>query len=641
MKEYLLHKKADIGPCMDVRGCNGRVYAIQNKNGGRLCVLSEGLVLLCVYDGIGNARQIEIKDGIAYITAREDGLWIFDLKNEKPELLSHYRTIEFATGMTLYKNFAFVSCRQYGVEIIDVSTPQSPRYIGVVRIGEAQSACVYNDVLYGGVWGQMKAVAVDISDITAPKKIAEYPLSGRGDGVVVKDGILYASTGQHKRGVVNTEDENDPNFGIGYGVEVFDVTDPANAKKLSWTQFEKSFSLHFDMWKPMICGDTLVCNSSVLGVYGLNKMTMEKLFHISMPNGEAATGTCVLDGKLYVTTGNGDLYLFDELEFEDAYRHDAQENVCAPSPEFCCETAQDIKIEHIYHGDFPVLAISEIGDYLALACGEGGVHVIDRLGKRAVSLSFGDFCYDVKASGEYIYAAFGENGIRVLRLCGSALEKISEFGVDGNVQQLALSEHGDYLALTCGGHDVKMVDVTDRHAPKIIYGYNSNMGLLYGENFLTHSYKGKGISLFWHGQGLVYSDPEGGDREFHNIYYHMKNGFAAFCPANGCDMDGENILFARNGGYVLLDKAGEYADDLTAYKPEQTIRGKFCVSDNILIATERAEGVITLTDISDIEHPKSLAQITTNATPSKAVATKDGIYIPVRFGGLMKITLHM
>ena len=106
MKEFILSKKAKIGPCMDVRSYCGRIYAIQRQGTGRLCVLSQNLEILCFYDGIGNARQIEIKDGIAYVTAREDGLWIFDVRNEKPMLLSHYVTVEFATGITLYRNFA-------------------------------------------------------------------------------------------------------------------------------------------------------------------------------------------------------------------------------------------------------------------------------------------------------------------------------------------------------------------------------------------------------------------------------------------------------------------------------------------------------------------------------------------------------
>lgn len=647
MTEYLLHQKADIGPCMDVRGYGGRIYAIQRQNGGRLAVFSEELAPISAYGGIGNARQIEIKDGLAAISAREDGLWLFDVRHEAPLLLSHYRTVEFATGITLYKSFVLVSCRQYGVEIVDIRDPKSPRYVGVIRIGEAQSACVYRDVLYGGVWGEMKVVAVDISDIEHPKRLADLPLTGRGDGVTVRDGILYAVTGQHRRGIESTTDKNDPFFGMGNGVEVYDVSDPANAKRLSWSFFEKGYSVSFDMWKPMLAGDVLLCNDSILGIYGYDSRTMQKIFHISLPEigGEPdpVTGTTVHGGRLYVSSGRGGLYRFDEIEFENAYRYDEEGGSKLALPTFSCE-GEGAMLTQIYHGDFPVLAVSEVsGGHLALATGDGGVRVL-----RAedlctiVSCTTDGFCYDATAHGDTVFAALGEKGIGVYRFDGGELWLVSQTAVGGTVQQLALSENGQFLAVTLGSTTVKMLDVRDAAHPCVLYEMQSKKGPLYGENFLSHPHGGKGISLFWHRTGLVYSDPEGGDRSFSAVEYPMKKGFTGYCPGNGCDIDGENILFVRRGGYILLPRDGAgYADELPAYRAEHPIRGKLCVSGKYLIATERAEGIVTVTDISDIRCPVSVARLETNASPSKAYVTSGGeILVAGRYAGLLALTLE-
>ena len=116
-----------IGPCMDVKTHNGRLYAIQRFSQiphGRLCVLSSDLRLVAEFVGIGDARQIEIIKDIAVITAREDGLWIFDVSLPEPRLLCHYQTVEYATGVALCGNLAFISCRQYGVQILDISDPR-------------------------------------------------------------------------------------------------------------------------------------------------------------------------------------------------------------------------------------------------------------------------------------------------------------------------------------------------------------------------------------------------------------------------------------------------------------------------------------------------------------------------------------
>ena len=100
----LLEEKAGIGACMDVKAHNGLIYAIQRHSqfqGGRLCVLDSKLTLLHAYVGIGSARQIEIAGDVAVITAREDGLWLFDISEPEPRLLCHYQTVEYATGGAL------------------------------------------------------------------------------------------------------------------------------------------------------------------------------------------------------------------------------------------------------------------------------------------------------------------------------------------------------------------------------------------------------------------------------------------------------------------------------------------------------------------------------------------------------------
>ena len=146
----VLREHAGIGACMDVKAHAGRIYAIQracDDHTGRLCVLNEKTELLAVHEGLGFTRQIEMVGNVAVVSAREDGLWLFDVSEIEPRLLCHYRTVEFATGVALYGNLALISCRHYGVEILDISDPTSPRYVGLVRVGEVQSATVSDGIL--------------------------------------------------------------------------------------------------------------------------------------------------------------------------------------------------------------------------------------------------------------------------------------------------------------------------------------------------------------------------------------------------------------------------------------------------------------------------------------------------------------
>ena len=69
MKNFTLTNKI-LGPCMDVKTDGTRLFAIQRHDqypGGRLCVMDKDGNILGEYVGLGEARQIEIKNNIAVI----------------------------------------------------------------------------------------------------------------------------------------------------------------------------------------------------------------------------------------------------------------------------------------------------------------------------------------------------------------------------------------------------------------------------------------------------------------------------------------------------------------------------------------------------------------------------------------------
>ena len=69
---------------------------------GRLVLYTvPGLTRLAVLDGIGTSRQICCDSGIAYVTTRENGVYICDLRRpSEPRLLAHIDTLELATGVS-------------------------------------------------------------------------------------------------------------------------------------------------------------------------------------------------------------------------------------------------------------------------------------------------------------------------------------------------------------------------------------------------------------------------------------------------------------------------------------------------------------------------------------------------------------
>lgn len=626
-----------LGPCMDVKTDGNRLFAIQLPSqypGGRLCVLDKDGTMLGEYIGLGTARQIEIKNGIAVISARSNSLWIFDITQDTPRLLSHYKTIEYAVGVTLYANLALISCRQYGIEVIDISDPSHPQHIRTIRTGEAQSACVYNDILYGGIWGAMKVLVVDIHDLESPRILADIPLQGRGDGVVVKDNILYAVTGQHKRGLKNNQDHDDPCFGVGNGVEMYDVSNPAQPRFLARQEFGYGHSLGFDMWDANIAGDLLLCNDSVCGVHILHAKTFKPVLHLRFKEDTiAATGLVTLHGCLYVSSTDG-LYCYDGYHFDDLFHADTEKHFLGNGESFICESSRLIQR---FAGNFPVLSVCQTSDGYALACANDGIRLLDQDFRERIHYDTHGMCCEVRVYQELVFAAMAEQGLIVYRRTEDTLTPIAQYLFEEPLLQIDLSESGRYINCCCGGCFIALLDVSNISNIQQISRRDYAIGPIYGSNYLAGRLTDGSMGLFWHHDGLFLTNPDQGEFSYRQYEYSRHISFMMYGPENGCDTDGKRIFYNLKRQLVVLPLQNCNADDLPHYAADQPIEGKLTYHDNMIYAIERAKGLVQIYDIHDLNCIKTKAYFHTNASCEKAVIIKDRVFVPGWYGGLLEL----
>ena len=195
--------------------------------------------------GLGSVRQIAVRNGMAYVSARENALWIVDATDPShPRIRSRFDCCELATGVDVAGDVVFLGQRQNGVEFIDVSDPDHPAHIAMRKTDESQSVKYRNGYLYSGDWGSGKLTVFDAHDMRNIRQVAYEDLHGYGDGVWLKGNYLYAATGHHAKhrdistlpmkGVDSVElrrrGRGGPGAGCGHGLDIFDVSNPAAPK---------------------------------------------------------------------------------------------------------------------------------------------------------------------------------------------------------------------------------------------------------------------------------------------------------------------------------------------------------------------------------------------------------------------------
>ncbi|MGN0851775.1 MAG: hypothetical protein ACI4Q3_00170 [Kiritimatiellia bacterium] len=216
-------------------------------------------------DGFDNHRQIVAQGGFVYVVSRETGMRIVDARDAaNMRIRARFDTVEFATGLDVVGDVAFVSERINGVECVDVSDPDRPAHICIRKTCESQS-CRYRDGwLYSGEWGSGTVTVFDARDMRNFRPVGELRLHGFGDGVEIDGNYLYCSTGHDAKHTGLSREEG---LGRGRGMDIFELTDPAKPRHVGRVDFPRFTPRNEDFWTPRVANGLAFCCDSHNGLF--------------------------------------------------------------------------------------------------------------------------------------------------------------------------------------------------------------------------------------------------------------------------------------------------------------------------------------------------------------------------------------
>ena len=649
--ELAIIKNAGIGPVMDVAIEAGHAFAI---GGGKLHILdirqpSEPVVVGNL-PGLGSVRQILVRDGIVYISSRQDGLFIVDAKDPRaPKRLNHFDTVEFATGLAISGEVLFVACRHYGVELIDISNPAAPRHLSTVRTGEAQSVVARDGYLYTGVWASSEVVTVDVRDPLNPTITARTPLDGYGDGVDVEGDLLYVATGHHS-GETPRKQPGDPGFGRGHGLELLDISDPANPRWISRVKFPPLYEIGNDMWGVTVANDHAFVADTYNGLFVVNvadPTSPRVIAHRQLPFVESRDvhsfvgGLAVSDDRIFLAGGYSDLHV---VAAPGIARTPAAEIDTPPALEIPAPSTVDREGWRIYRPGGQIHGVDFLADDRAVvACGSGGIRVV-QLWPEIKELSqhnSGGFATDVSVAGRQVFVAESAGGLGIYQIpeTGSTLQRIASF-TDGRhaIRQVEVPGDGRYALLQAGANKFLIIDVSNPNHPERVFD-DTRPGLLYGDQMMRGLIDDRYTCVFWHVSGLHWYDLKSSPRPaFSGDHYPQRIG-----ASNGLTAFENHTLATVRGGYRLLDRTQlPTADENPAIQVGGLRRhmGTPTVAGDRLYTAHRADGKITIIDLSDPSAPGLIEAIETPGNPARVAVRKDSLIIANGYDGLLIRTPH-
>ena len=640
-KQLPLVGKLGVGPSMDA--------AIEDNT---LYVIGRGVLYVAdVSDpasprvagrlaGLGHVRQICVAGRIAYVTAREDGMFLVDVKRpEEPALLSHYDTVELATGIAVSGDVAFVACRTAGVELVDVSDPTRPVHLSTVRTGEAQSVVARDGILYAGVWGTLELVMCDVSNPRRPSVIARAPLDGYGDGVDVRGKYCYVATGHHSRTSPRRQ-EGDPGHGRGHGLEIFDVSDPANPAFVSRIKMPRFYRLGMDMWEVIVAGRYAFVADTYNGVFVVDvSRPREPCFvgcrQLPRPAGRddpsPVGGIAIGDDHVYAAGAWSGLHVIEAANLATRVQPELDRAPTIPPPE---RLAPDPRFR-VYRPDGQVYAAGFAEETALVAAGAAGLHAV-RLWpeiEKIAEYETEGFAMDVKLLGDRVYTAEGTGGLSIWKRNGAAMARIGRYAVPGqSVKQVIVPPPGKYALVHVGPAALHVVDVSDASNPTRVLK-DSRLGLLYYFPMADGLLEGRYACCHWHVSGLYWYDLYGGPKP---VYTGDNYPFRIGSRGGVAYRDHDALATYRGKYFILRRGETRSPDELPLFGvPGQAISGKPSIFDNTLYASDRYAGTVTAVDITKIDQPRLLGHLQLEEHPGLVVVCRGMPVIPAGYQGLL------
>lgn len=638
--EVLSYEKVyGVGPTQAVEAVGNRLYAAGR---GVFHVLDSSDPakprLLGKVEGLGNTRQIFVDGTTAYVTARQDGLWLIDVSDPaKPTVISHYDTVEMATGIWVSGQVAFVATRQYGVELIDVSDPRKPRHLSALKTGEAQSCWGRDGLLYIGDWAPKKMIVADVRDPRNPKIIGEAELDGYGDGGCLRDNLCYAATGHHSRLA-----DKEAAHGKGHGLEIFDVSQPGSPVFLSRVKFPAYHKIYFDMWSARVAGDHCVVADTWNGLFVVNVSDPKRakiVARAELPKipeeGESdpVGGVALGEGVIYAAGIYTGLYVVKAPGMAVPAQREPDAGVKVVE-----QTVEPAAPEGfaVYRPEGQVRSVTVVDDVAWAACGIAGIQAV-RLGDAPslIAQTPGKgVVFHVAVAGDRLYAAENNAGLGIYRIEPSMqLTEIGRLVVPGyNIKQVACPPPGRFALFHCGGATAFVADVSDPAAPKVVLR-DPQVGLFYGDQLVPEMLGGRYLVAFWQRSGPAWYDVSG------EKPVHLGNtpDERMYSFANGaCLLKDKLLVVQRNKLYWI--EPGEMRDlqTLPTYEaPGRQFAGRPTTDGRQLALSRRPNRQVQVYDISDLQTPRFLREYELPGHPGACGFWQGRLVIPAGYTGLL------
>jgi hypothetical protein len=420
----------------------------------------------------GNAWDIEIDSGFAYIADGGGGLVIFNISDPyNPVPAGNFDTPDYAIDISIQDNYAFIADGEGGLQILDITNPYKPVFVGKWDSPSATEVTVAGEYAYLAD-NQNVVQILNIVNPSTPSLVGAFAVDGYVMDMVVKDSLIYVTSERSGLLIVDISNPEKPNllasaesssgayglaihgdfayvtFGDANGLQIFDISNP-NSPSLTGNLNIPGLTL------AILLDDDFAYIAEWNS--GLKAVDVSSISNPTLAGGFTTSGAirdiAVKDGYGYAAgsrwqAGNAGMQIVD---LSDSSHPAEVTELLLPGPEIA-----DIEI----HGNYAYVADLFEGMQIVEISDQSSPTIIG-------SYPTPDHCLDIEISGSLAFTANDLMGLEILNITNPETpELIGSFPVSGSVTSLAVKD--EYLFLYELGQGMIILNISDPENPSQI-----------------------------------------------------------------------------------------------------------------------------------------------------------------------------
>ena len=659
------------------------------------CLYTVGQGVLTVYDitnpntpivigcltGLGETRDIAVaNDGDTLVIAcRANGVNIVDVSDRyAPRLIRNIETMGMATSVSVSGGYCFVTTRRHGLEIYDISQLDQPSFCTQINENQEEiyGCCVSDGYLYISSWAEQKVHIYSLKNIYKPAKVAEIHTDGNAAGLTIENGKLYVATGYNSSGTRSAK--TDMNYGMGNGFEIYDVSQPSSPTLLSISKIDgRYFISGFDHWRVAVSNNVAYVTNAYNGVYvydvsnpsapnRIEKITVnipktskkysvisnaKYLFPYDQTDHAQSIVTSVapIKGNLFITTNTGDV----PKSYEDVFTKKTKNGLYVIARDYAEKevlrnysytgvkdnsNAQIISLPDYglaailpAHGNAQSVAI--IGDKMIVAEGVSGAYIYSLKDWSSEKIDGIETAISVVVVDKYIYISEAGKGIKIFQLNEGKLQNINTYETQSgaSINNLHASPDGSYLIGQKGLYEYVILDITNKS--EIVQYSSTRTGGMYCSSITTDATSKDIFGIVNRNVLLFFKINDEGKPELINSVSNSR-----YIEDDGITGYKNYIIQIDYKGYIYYDPAEVTDKTLTSRRiviSGYTVRGIPKIIGNTMFVSDNLGHKLTLIDISTINKPKVITQVSVEGNPCEIYENNGNIIIPLGHNGIM------